>query len=102
MQYTVEGMIEFDEAYFTVESREIEQEKGICGKGAVGKENVTMIAESKLLEDLETVKKEEHIRYSKAKVIDGNDREEINDAVKESIDNQSIVFMDKSTSGLGN
>ena len=31
-------MIEFDEAYFTVESKEIEQEKGIRGKGAVGKQ----------------------------------------------------------------
>lgn len=44
--YTLEGMIEFDEAYFTVESSEIEQEKGIRGKGAVGKQNVAMIAES--------------------------------------------------------
>ena len=26
-KYTLEGMIEFDEAYFTVESSEIEQEK---------------------------------------------------------------------------
>ena len=37
LYYTFEGMIEFDEGYFTAESSEIEQEKGIRGRGAVGK-----------------------------------------------------------------
>ena len=36
-QYTLEGMIEMDEGYFTVESTEIEQEKGLRGRGAAGK-----------------------------------------------------------------
>ena len=49
-------MIEFDEAYFTVESSEIEQEKESRGKG-VGKQNVAMMAESTPLEDLETGKR---------------------------------------------
>jgi hypothetical protein len=39
-------MIEFDEGYFTAESSEIEQEKGIRGHGAVGKMNMAIIAES--------------------------------------------------------
>ena len=97
-KYTLEGMIEFDEAYFTVESSEIEQEKGIRGKGAVGKQNVAMIAESTPLEDIDTGKKEKHVRFFKAKVLDGHSGEEINEAIKESIDNQSIVFTDKSAS----
>ena len=97
-RYTLEGMIEFDEAYFTVESSEIEQEKGIRGKGAVGKQNVAMMAESTPLEDLETGKKEKQVRFFKAKVLDGHDGKEINETIKESIDNQSIVFTDKSTS----
>ena len=97
-RYTLEGMIEFDEAYFTVESSEIEQEKGIRGKGSVGKQNVAMIAESTPLEDIDTGKKEKHVRFFKAKVLDGHSGEEINEAIKESIDNQSIVFTDKSTS----
>ena len=96
--YTLEGMIEFDEAYFTVESRAIEQEQGIRGKGAVGKQNVAMMAESTPLEDVETGKKEKQVRFFKAKVLDGHNGEEINEAVKELIDNQSIVFTDKSTS----
>lgn len=32
-RYTLEGMIEFDEGYFTIKSSEIEQEKGIRGRG---------------------------------------------------------------------
>ncbi len=97
-KHTLEGMIEMDEAYFTVESSEVEQEKGIRGKGAVGKQNVAIMAESTPLEDLETGKKEKHVRYFKAKVLEGHDGDEINQTVKESIDNQSIVFTDKSTS----
>lgn len=96
--YTLEGMIEFDEAYYTVESSEIEQEKGIRGKGAVGKQNVAMMAESSFLEDVETGKKEKHVRFFKAKVLQGYDSEEINEIIQESTDNQSIVFTDKSTS----
>ena len=97
-KYTLEGMIEFDEAYFTVESSEIEQKKGIRGKGAVGKQNVVMMAESTPLEDIETGKKEKQVRFFKAKVLDGHSGEEINETIKEFIDNQSIVFTDKSTS----
>lgn len=97
-RYTLEGMIEFDEAYFTVESSEIEQEKGIRGKGAVGKQNVAMMAESTPLEDVETGKKEKHVRYFKARVLDGHGGGQINETIKEDIDNQSIVFTDKSTS----
>jgi len=97
-RYTLQGMIEFDEAYFTVESSEIEQEKGIRGKGAVGKQNVAMMAESTPLEDIDSGKKEKQVRFFKAKVLNGHNGEEINETIKESIDNQSIVFTDKSAS----
>jgi hypothetical protein len=97
-KYTLEGMIEFDEAYFSVEASEKEHEKGIRGKGAVGKQNVAVMAESTPLEDIETGKKEKHVRYFKAKVLDGHDGIQIDETVKESLDDQSIVFTDKSTS----
>jgi hypothetical protein len=42
-RYTLEGMIEMDEGYFTVESSQIEQSKGIRGCGAVGKKNVAIM-----------------------------------------------------------
>ena len=99
-RYTLEGMIEFDEGYFTVESTEIEQEKQIRGRGAVGKQNVAIMAESTPLEDLETGKIERHIRYFKAVVLENHESEEINKTIQDSIDDLSVVFTDKSTSYL--
>ena len=52
-RYTLEGMIEMDEGYFTVASSEIEQSQGIRGRGAVGKANTLIMAESVPLEDIE-------------------------------------------------
>lgn len=43
-RYTLEGMIEMDEGYFTVESSEIEQQQGKRGRGAAGKQNVIIMA----------------------------------------------------------
>lgn len=98
VRYTLEGMIEFDEGYFTVESTEIEQEKGIRGRGAVGKSNVAIMAESTVLEDIETGKKSNHCRYFKAKVLTNHKSEQINKTIQESISEKSILFTDKSTS----
>lgn len=97
-RYTLEGMIEMDEGYFTVESSEIEKDNGGRGRGAAGKQNVAIMAESTPLEEIETGKKSSHVRYFKAKVLDNHYAEEINDAIIESIDEKSIVFTDKSTS----
>lgn len=97
-RYTLEDMIEMDEGYFTVESSEIEQSKGVRGRGAAGKQNVSIMAESTILEDIETGKVQRHCRYFKAKVLDSHIAEEINATVKESIADKSIVFTDKSTS----
>lgn len=97
-RYTLEDMIEMDEGYFTVESSEIEQDKGIRGRGAAGKKNVTIMAESTVLEDIETGKVERQCRYFKAKVLNTHRAGEINSNVSESIDEKSIVFTDQSTS----
>jgi hypothetical protein len=97
-RYTLEGMIEFDEGYFTIESSEIEQEKGIRGRGAVGKSNAAIMAESTVLEDIETGEKSNHCRYFKAKVLTDHTSEQINQTIQESISEKSILFTDKSTS----
>lgn len=96
--YTLEGMIEMDEGYFTVASTEVEQDKGKRGRGAAGKQNVMVSAESTPLDDPETGKKSKHVRYFKAKVLESHKAEEVNNHVSESIDEKSIVFTDKSTS----
>ncbi len=97
-RYTLEGMIELDEGYFTVASSEIEQSKGVRGRGAVGKQNVMIMAESTPLEDVNTHKKERQCRYFKAKVLDTHKASEVNETVEECLDEQSIVFTDQSTS----
>lgn len=56
-RYTLEGMIELDEGYFSVASKEIERGKGTRGRGAEGKQNVAVMAESTPLEDIETGKR---------------------------------------------
>ncbi|WP_257669748.1 IS1595 family transposase [Parapedobacter tibetensis] len=45
-KYTLEGMVELDEGYFSVASKEIERGKGTRGRGAEGKQNVAVMAES--------------------------------------------------------
>jgi hypothetical protein len=97
-RYTLEGMIEMDEGYFTIESSEIEKAKGKRGRGAAGKSNVAIMAESTQLEDIETGKKTSQCRYFKAKVLDTHYADEINDTVMNSFDETSIVFTDDSTS----
>jgi len=97
-RYTLEGMIEMDEGYFTVESTQIEQSKAKRGRGATGKRNVAVMAESTLLEDSKSGKKSNQVRYFKAKVLRTHQSTEINQTIKESIDQKSIVFTDKSTS----
>ena len=97
-RYTLEGMIEFDEGYFTVESSEIEKAQTKAGRGSTSKANVAIIAESTPIEDIETGEKENICRYFKAKVLETHNKEEINGIVQENIDEKSIVFSDKSTS----
>lgn len=97
-RYTLEGMIEFDEGYFTVESSEIEKQKAKRGRGAAGKQNVAVLAESTPLEDLETSTKSNQVRYFKAKVLENHGSEQVNNLISESLDDRSIVFSDKSTS----
>ena len=97
-RYTLEGMIEMDEGYFTVESSEIEKQKGKRGRGAAGKQNVMIMAESTPLEDPKTQKKDRQCRYFKAKVLTDHKADGVNQVIGESLDEKSIVFTDKSTS----
>ena len=97
-QYTLQDMVEFDEAYFSVAVNEIETSKGIRGKGAKGKQNVGVFAESIPLEDPETGKKSKFCGYFKAIVLPTHKSGEVNEVIEENLDEQCIVFTDKSTS----
>ena len=97
-RYTLEGMIEMDEGFFSIEASEFELAKGVRGKGAVGKSNVAILAESTPLEDIETGEQSTHCRYFKAKVLDGHDAESVDEVLKKGIGKESIVISDKSNS----
>jgi hypothetical protein len=97
-RYTLEGMIEMDEAYFTIEATEIEKSMGIRGEGAKRKSNVEITAESTPLKNIETGEVSNHCSYFKAKVLSNHKSNDIDKIIQESIDNKSIVFTDKSTS----
>ncbi len=98
-RYTLEGMIEMDEGYFTIEASEIEHNTQKSGRGSKTKANVMIMAESTILEDIETGKVERQSRYFKAKVLDDHKAQGTDDTLKAAIDDeQVIVFTDKSTS----
>lgn len=97
-RYTLEGMIEFDEGYFTVESSKVEQNKAKRGRGGAGKRNVAVMAESTPLEDVDSGDKSNQVRYFKAKVLNTHLADEINETIQEELDNKTIVFSDQSTS----
>jgi hypothetical protein len=97
-RYNLEGMIEFDEGYFSTETSEHDKQNLKRGRGSQKKTNVAVMAESIPLEDLPTGKTSKHCRYFKMKVLTSHNSEEINQVVEEKFDDKSIVFSDKSTS----
>ncbi len=97
-RYTLEGTIEMDEGYFTIASTSIEKSKAKKGRGAAGKTNVAIMAESTPLEDIETGEKSSHCRYFKAKVLTTHEKEKINEIIITDLDDKCIVLTDKSTS----
>ena len=98
-RYTLEGMIEMDEGYFTIEASEHDHKTQKAGRGSKTKSNVMVMAESTILEDIETGKTERQCRYFKAKVLDDHQSSGIDETLKKSVSNeQTIVFTDKSTS----
>lgn len=96
--YQLEGMVEFDEGYFSTETNEKDKQNHKRGRGSQKQTNVAVMAESTPLEDVETGKISKHCRYFKMKVLKNHLSEEINTVVEENFDEKSIVFSDKSTS----
>ncbi len=68
------------------------------GRGSKTKTNVVIMAESTLLENIETNTKSSQCGYFKAKVLTDHKVEGVNKTVQEHLEQKSIVFTDKSTS----
>ena len=98
-RYALEDMIEMDEGYFTIEASKQDHQTQKAGRGSKTKVNVMVMAESTILEDLQTGKVERHCRYFKAKVLGDHKSEGTDNTLKNGIDGeQAIVFTDRSTS----
>jgi len=98
-RYTLEGMIEMDEGYFTIEASQQAHKTQKAGRGSKTKSNVMVMAESTILEDLDTGKVERQCRYFKAKVLEDHMAGGTDDTLGKAIDGErTIVFTDKSTS----
>jgi len=96
--YGLDGMIEFDEGYFEKATKQSDIDNLKRGRGSQRQSNVAVMAESTKLEEVETGKKNSHVRYFKMKVLETHKKEEVNDVVSKNISEQSIIFSDKSTS----
>ena len=96
--YQLNDMIEFDEGYFETQVTEKVRSNLKRGKGSQRQLNVAVMAESIPLEDLDTGKKSKSCRYFKMSVLKEHSADAINNVVKESINEKSIVFTDKSAS----
>jgi len=98
-RYTLEGIIEMDEDYFTIEASEKEHNIQKAGRGSKTKSNVMVMAKSTVLENIETEKQERQCRYFKAKVLENNQVDTTDKTLQQAIDSEkAIVFTNKSTS----
>lgn len=68
-RYTLEGIIEMDESYFTIEASENYHKTHKSGRENKTKSNVMIMAESTVLEDIGTSKVDHQYGYFKAKVL---------------------------------
>ena len=88
--------LEFDEAYFEKATPDgIKLKRGKCSQK---QQNVAVMAESTYLEDIETGEVSKSCRYFKMKVLDNHKKDAVEEAITKNIDEQSIVFSDKSKS----
>ena len=98
-RYTLEGMIEMDEGYLTMEASENEHKTQKSGRGSKTKSNVMVMAESTILEDPDTGNVERQCRYFKAKVLEDHKADGTDETLERAIaKEQTIVFTDQSTS----
>lgn len=96
--YELEGMVELDEGYFSTETSPKDKQNLKRGRGSQKQTPVAVMAESTVLEDIESGNTSKQCRYFKMKVLKTHESEEINDLIEDNFNEKSIVFSDKSTS----
>lgn len=99
-QYTLSGVIELDEGFFTTETPDDEKDKPLKrGRGSQKKSKVLVMAESRPVEGETTRKgKPRQVGHLKMIVIDNLKSQTITPLVEENISGNSVVDSDDSTS----
>jgi hypothetical protein len=100
-RHTLEGMVEMDEGYFTIEASENihKTQKAECGSKKKTNANVMVISKSTILEDIETGKIKRQFPYFNVKVLENHLADGTDQILKNTIDkDKTIEFADKSTS----
>ncbi len=92
--YKLNGMVEFDEGYFTKPTPSKVKLKQ--GKGSQRKLSVAVMAESAQLEDIKTGVKSSQCRHFKMVVLPESKAETINSCVEQNIEGQATILSDKS------
>ncbi len=93
-RYGLAGVVEFDEAHFSVANKKVAKLKR--GVGSQRKKHVAAMAETAILEDVESGIKSSQCRYFKLKVIEKSDSKTIDAVVKSNLAETTIVLSDKS------
>lgn len=105
-RYKLSDMVEFDEGHFVIETSDSQKRNNKQGKGSTKHINVAVMAESVPIEDIQDVEKgkhgkKKHCRFFKMKVLEDYKSKDINEVVKNSIEEDSVLFTDNSKSYLG-
>ncbi len=95
-RYLLNDMVEFDDAFFEVGTKESLKIKR--GRGSQKQNKIAVAAESTPLEDLKTGKIERSCRYFKMKISEGFEAVKTDEIITAMINENSVVFSDKSTS----
>lgn len=98
-RYTLDGQIELDEGFFTVDSEEYDADApSHRGRGSEAKAKVLVMAESKEVEHPTRRDVRRSVRYIKMRVIPNLRADTVDEVVMDSIEEESELVTDGSTS----
>lgn len=98
-QTKLSGTVEFDEGYFSINTRNLKYNKR--GRGSKKKAKVAVMAESIPLENIHTGKTYNWLGNFKMEVIEGHEKNKIDQLLDDKIVKNSVLITDKSSSYNG-
>ncbi len=94
--YQLTDMVEMDEGYFRAD-KQTENIESKRGKGSEDVVNTMVMAESTPIENVDTGKVSNHVRYYKMKAMETQKAAEVLEVLEENVSDKTFIFSDKST-----